>query len=616
MYEEFERQGRRFLHRRLIVLTATITAVMSVLALRLYFLQVVRGPQFRKLSEENRVSTVRIRAPRGIIYDRHGNVLVSNRPSFSVYIVPENVRDMDGTVTMLGRVLDMEEVEIRARLTRVRSGRSFEPIRIKEDVSREEVATIEAGLYEWTGVQIEVEPRRSYPHGSLATHLLGHVGQISQDELRRKQHEGYRIGDYIGKKGLEKILDADLKGDDGVLQLEVDSLGREIRQLARREPVPGKDVTLTIDLGLQQSVDGALAGKSGAIVLLDPGSGEILAAASSPSVDPNRFIRGLTREEWRAVEQDERHPLQNRILQAQYPPGSTFKIITALAALESGVVDEQTTFFCSGSLPFGKRSYGCWKKGGHGEVNLHKAIVESCDVYFYHLGIKAGIDAIAHYAREFGLGKATGVGIGGESGGIVPSREWKKKRKGEPWYPGETLSAAIGQGYNLVTPMQMAVLMSAVANGGTVYRPGLIRKVTDHHEGTEQKVFSSSGRPAGVKRRNLELVRAALQGVVQEERGTGRSAAVRGVDVAGKTGTAQVIRLQKGKEKTPADQMPERFRDHAWFISYAPASGESKVAMAIVVEHGGHGGSASAPLAGTIIGDMKNMGYFLESNPR
>lgn len=610
MYEEFERQERRFLQRRLAVLTAVVASVFILLLLRLYFLQVVRGPEFRKRSEENRVSTVRVRAPRGNIYDRYGNVLVTNRPSFSVYLVPENVSDMEGTVAMLGDVLSMEDGEIRERLKRVRSWREFEPIRIKEDVSREEVAVIEAQLYAWTGVQIKVEPRRSYPFGRMAAHILGHVGQISQAELRRRQAEGYRIGDYIGKKGIERVLDGELKGDDGVVKLEVDSLGREIRELARREPVPGRDVTLTIDLGLQQVVDAALEGKSGAIVIIDPATGDILAAASSPAIDPNRFIRGLSREEWLAVESDGSHPLQNRILQAQYPPGSTFKIVTALAALEGGIVDERSTFYCSGSLKFGDRSYGCWKRGGHGEVNLHKALVQSCDVYFYQLGIKAGIDAVAEMGRRFGLGSASGLGLGGEASGIIPDRAWKKKARGEPWYPGETLSAAIGQGYNLVTPLQMAVLTATVANGGTLYRPGIVRGVSGGESATAERLAASMVRMLGVKDRNLKAVRNALEGVVHEERGTGRAAAVKGVRSAGKTGTAQVVRMKKGAEKTDEDQIPLRFRDHAWFVSYAPAVGRGEFAIAVVVEHGGHGGSASAPLAGEILASLRDMGRF------
>lgn len=609
MYEDFDRAERRFLLVRLAVMAGMITAVFLVLALRLYYLQVVRGPVFRRLSEENRISLVRVRAPRGNIHDRYGNILVTNRPSFSVNVILENVRDVPGTVSMLGGVLAMEEQEIREKIASARSQRDFEPIRIGDDVSRRVVAILESSKYEWPGVRIEVEPRRNYPFGKLATHLLGNVGQINPRELEEHSGEGYRVGDYIGKKGVEKMLDAALKGEDGELRVEVDSLGREVRVLASREPVPGDNVTLTLDLGLQQVTDKVLEGRQGAIVVLDPRSGEVLAASSSPAIDPNRFIRGLTKEEWAEVEKDEAHPLQNRILQAQYPPGSVFKIVTAIAALEHRDIDSQTTFTCRGSYRYGNRSYACWKRGGHGEVNLYRALVESCDIYFYQAGLRAGVDVIARYAREMGLGSATGFELGGEASGIVPSSAWKKRAKGESWFPGETLSVAIGQGYNLVTPLQAAVLTGVLAGNGTLHRPFLVRAVTDAGGKPVQRHEPGAGSVVEVSPRTLALVRKGLRGAVSEERGTARAAAVEGLEVAGKTGTAQVVRLQKSDAKRGGEEAPFRQRDHAWFVSYAPAD-DGQVAMAIIVEHGGHGGSASAPLAGTILTEMKNLGFF------
>jgi penicillin-binding protein 2 len=607
VYESPDRPGRRYFARRLAVFALAITAVFLVLVARLYYLQVVRGPSFRMLSEENRVSVARIRAPRGKIFDRYGNVLVANRPSFSVNLIMESVKDLPGTVSMLSEVLGMEVAAVMERVHRAKPYRSFEPVRIMEDASRRQVAVLEASKYEWPGVQIGVEPRRYYPFGTLAAHLLGHVGQVSQAEL--EAGDGYRTGDYIGKKGVEKVLDGHLKGIEGSLQMEVDSLGREIRVLAMKEPRPGNDVKLTIDLGLQQAVEYTLRDKMGAVVVLDPGTGEILAAASSPSLDPNRFVRGLSRDEWAAVQRDGSHPLQNRILRGQYPPGSVFKIVTAVAALEKGVIDEKTSFNCSGSLRFGKRRYRCWKRGGHGKVDLHRALVESCDVYFYQVGIKVGIDNIAYYAHELGLGRPSGLGLGGESAGIVPSRKWKKEARGEPWFPGETLSAAIGQGYNLVTPLQMAVLAAVLANNGTVYPPVLVRSVTDPDGRKVEERPLPEGRAVDISPRTLERVRDALYGVVNEPRGTGRRAAIKGVAVSGKTGTAQVVRLPRGDERAKLEEVPLRYRDHAWFICYAPRD-MGLVAMAIVVEHGGHGGSASAPLAREILLHLKNLGFF------
>jgi penicillin-binding protein 2 len=584
-----------------------MVAVFLVLALRLYYLQVVRGPSFRVLSEENRVSVVRVPAPRGNIYDRFGNALVTNRPSFSVDVVLENVTDVKGTARMLSRILAVEEAEVLENMGEVKAHRSFEPVRIRDDVSRRQVALLESIKYEWPGVQIVVEPRRNYPFDVLASHLLGHVGQVSREDLKRVP--GYRRGDYIGKKGVEKKVDGRLKGEDGTMQVEVDSLGREIRILAKREPRPGNDVRLTLDLGLQQVAEAALAGKTGAIVVLDSGSGDILAAAGSPSVDPNRFVKGLSRQEWSSVESDEFHPLQNRIFRSQYPPGSVFKIVTAVAALEKGVIDEKTTFNCVGSLPFGKRRYRCWKKGGHGKVALHRALVESCDVYFYQVGIKTGIDTIAKYAGELGLGKATGLDLGGEAAGLVPSRAWKKSARGESWFPGETLSSSIGQGYNLVTPLQMAVLASILANNGVAYPPRLVKSVSDPNGREVDEEAVRSGRRVEIRPQTLALVKDALRGVVSEARGTGKKAAVEGVAVAGKTGTAQVVKMPKGDQRAEDKEIPLRFRDHAWFVCYVAAPGGG-VAVAVFVEHGGHGGSASAPLARKIILHLKNLGFF------
>lgn len=609
MYSEIDPIERRVFSRRVAAYSGIIVAVFIILAVRLYFLQVVRGPEFERLSENNRVSLVRLRPPRGNISDRYGNVLVTNRQSFSVNLVLENIRDLPGTIAMISRVLDMEEREVKARIDGTKSHRKFEPIRVREDISRREVAVIESSKYEWPGVQIEVEFRRSYPFGKLAAHLLGQVGQIDREELSRRRSEGYRLGDYIGKKGVEKELDAELKGMDGVLRVEVDSLGREVRVLAGRDPLPGNSVTLTLDLGLQQIADEVMKDKTGSVVVLDPANGEILAASSSPGIDPNRFIQGLSRKEWAAMERDGKHPLQNRTFQAQYPPGSVFKIVTAIAALEKGIIDEETKYTCRGALSFGGRSYRCWKRGGHGEVGLHRALVESCDVYFYQVGIRTGVDQIAEYARELGLGKATGIVLGGEAPGLVPSSAWKKRARGEPWYPGETLSVAIGQGYNLVTPLQMAAMTAVLANKGTFYRPLLIRAVTDPSGTAVGPPFVPVGRRVEVSPRTLMIVREALWGVVNTRGGTGRAAAVEGLDVSGKTGTAQVVKMARGSEEKKGEEVPARFRDHAWFVCYAPG-GTGQVAIAIVVEHGGHGGSASAPLARRILTEMKNLGFF------
>jgi len=611
-----EDQGRlqqRTFARRLPLFTALVTLVFSLLVMRLYYLQIFRGRHFSRLAEENRISPIRVRAPRGIVFDRHGNVLVTNRPSFSVSLDLAAVRDLDATVGAVAAALAIDRAELARKVSSVGPYRRFEPVRIKDDVDRHEVAALEALRYEHPGVLVEVEPRRSYPHGTLASHVLGYVGQISAAELKARADLGYRMGDYIGKMGIEKELDAELKGRDGFQQMEVDSLGRGIKVLSSIPPVPGNSVTLTIDLALQQVAEEVLAGIAGAVVAIDPRDGSVLAAASSPAIDPNSFSRGLSQEEWDRLRHDERHPLLNRIVQAQYPPGSVFKILTAIAALESGAITTATSFYCGGALRYGNRDFRCWKKEGHGDVSLHRALVESCDVYFYQVGLKAGIDEIARFAREFGLGKATGLELGNEAQGLIPDSEWKRRVRKEPWYSGETLSAAIGQGYDLVTPVQAALLAATVANGGIVYRPHLIRRIADGAGSTVRTGAVIAERTVKLQPKTLAAIRAGLWGVVNEPGGTGAEARIPGLVVAGKTGTAQVVRLAAKGERQLATGPTSR--DHAWFVCYA-ANGSAQVAIAVIVEHGGHGGSVSAPIARRLVSELKSLGYFQESIAR
>jgi penicillin-binding protein 2 len=611
--EDQSKLQQRIFAQRLPLFTALVTLVFGLLVMRLYYLQIVRGQHYSRLAEENRISLIRVRAPRGIVFDRHGNVLVTNRPSFSVSLDLDTLRDVDATVDAVAAALGLDRADLGSKVRAVEPYRRFEPVRVKDDVTRQEVAALEALRYEHPGVLVEVEPRRSYPHGALASHVLGYVGQINPAELKARADLGYRMGDYIGKMGIEKELDAELKGRDGFQQMEVDSLGRGVKVLSSIPPVPGHSVTLTIDLALQQVAEEALAGSAGAIVAIDPRDGSVLAAASSPGIDPNSFSHGLSQEEWNRLSHDGSHPLQNRIVQAQYPPGSVFKILTAAAALESGAVTPETRFTCRGAMRYGNRDFRCWKKEGHGDVSLHRALVESCDVYFYQVGLKAGIDEIARAAREFGLGKATGLELGGETPGLIPDSAWKRRVRKEPWYSGETLSAAIGQGYDLVTPVQAARLAATVANGGTVHRPHLIRRVADGSGATVRTGAVIVENTARLKPETLAVIRSGLWGVVNEPGGTASGARVPGLTVAGKTGTAQVVRLARKGERQAASGVETR--DHAWFVCYA-ASGAAQVAIAVVVEHGGHGGSVGAPIARRLVTELKSLGYFQESIAR
>jgi penicillin-binding protein 2 len=424
--------------------------------------------------------------------------------------------------------------------------------------------------------------------------VLGYPGEIGSKQLDRFKEEGYELGDEIGQYGLEKKWEQYLRGRGGGQQVEVDALGRRVRVLSEVIAGPGYTVHLTLDRKLQQTAHEALQGKEGSIVVLDVNSGAILAMASTPAFDPNVFARGIKPDEWRALIKDRQRPLSNRAIQGQYPPGSTFKIIMAIAGLEENVVQPEAKIIDPGFFPFGNRNFRDWKKGGHGAVDLHRSIVESCDVYYYQLGTRLGVDNIAKWARAFGLGQKSGALLEDEKGGLVPDTDWKRKRLRQPWYPGETVSVAIGQGYLTVTPLQLANMMAAVANGGTLYRPRLVSRVESI---AGQRVYEQGAeviRKISVKPATLTRVRSALADVVHGAGGTGRSARSPVIALAGKTGTAQVVEMKGAYVKT--EQLSYFNRDHAWFVSYAPLD-KPEIAIAVLVEHGGHGGEAAAPLA-------------------
>jgi len=428
----------------------------------------------------------------------------------------------------------------------------------------------------------------------MAAHVLGYLGEINQKQLKNLKDQGYVIGDEIGQYGLERRWEELLRGQSGGQQVEVDALGRRVRVLHEVTDVPGYTVHLTLDRQLQETAYEALKGKEGTIVALDVNSGAVLALASTPAFDPNTFARGIKSDEWTGLIKDQLRPLSNRATQGQYPPGSTFKIVMSIAGLEEGVIQPESFIQDPGFYSFGNRSFRDWKKGGHGSVNLHKAIVESCDTYFYQLGPKLGVDRIAKWARAFGLGEKTGIALDDERTGTIPDTEWKRKRYRQPWFPGETVSVAIGQGYVTVTPLQLANMIAAVANGGKLYRPYVVNKVESVDGATVREYGPELIRTIELKPDTLKRVRAALADVVSAPGGTGGAARSQVVSIAGKTGTAQVVEMKGGYVKT--EQLAYFNRDHAWFVSYAPVE-NPQVAIAVLVEHGGHGGDAAAPMA-------------------
>lgn len=577
------------------VAVCIVVGVFTLLLLRLWTFQIIRGEHYRNLSENNRFRLEDVIAPRGMIFDRQGRILVDNRPAFNLAIVPEDVKDLEKTLDHLGKILDFDHSKSMGKLSSARSGAPIRPVVIKEEMTRDELAAVEIHRYYLPGVVVQVQPKRSYEVPSFAAHLLGYLGEIGQTQLKEINHLDYKPGDLLGKYGVEMKWEEFLKGHRGGRQVEVDSAGRRLRTLQEVSPVPGHNLVLTLDSRLQLIAENALRGKAGAIVAMNPGNGDILAMVSSPSFDQNQFVIGLTSEEWQAIVNDPLHPLTNKTIQGQYPPGSTFKPVVLAAALETGFVNPDTSFDCWGRYRLGNHIYRCWRKGGHGRLNLYEALVRSCDIYFYQLGQKVGVDLMAEYARRFGLGGKTHIQLSNEALGLIPTSEWKQRRFGIPWQKGEDLVVAIGQGFVLVTPIQMALFYASIANGGKLVKPRVVQRVEDADGNVIKTIESEIRKEQIIRPSTLSFLQKALAGVVQEPFGTGRAARQEGIKVAGKTGTAQVVRMEEDEDEN-SDEEPYEFRDHAWFIAFAPLE-EPEILVAVLVEHGGHGGSAAAPIA-------------------
>jgi len=587
-----------FRHRLTMVMMCVSVAAL-VLILRLIYLQIVMGQEYRRMSLNNSIRLQSIDAPRGLIFDRHGNLLVENRPSFDLYISLKDARPVENTLGRLATHASLEETELAERVAGVRGAAYHRPQLLKRDIGRDALAVVAAHRYDLPGIDVQIQRLRNYVHSGLAAHLLGYIGEINTKELQKKIYADSRSGDLIGKTGIERSLEAYLRGKRGGRQVEVNANGQVVQVLHTVPARSGHNVYLTIDSRLQQRAEELLEDKAGAAVALDPNTGEILALASSPAFDQNDFITGLSRDKWNALINNPLRPLENKATQGEYPPASTYKIITAMAGLQEGVIHDSDIIFCPGHYRFGKRNYRCWRRGGHGSVDLNKALAESCDVYFYQVGQRLGIDRLAWYAKAAGLGARTGIELDHEGKGIVPTAAWKEKRTGIPWQPGETLSVAIGQGFNLVTPLQMAVFTAAVASGGVRYQPTLVKRVAswggDDILRNEPKVVAR----LPVDPATLALVQKGLWEVVQGDRGTARIARVKGIDVSGKTGTAQVVSREK-IEETEDGASIHKYKDHAWFVAYAPSE-NPRLAIAVIVEHGEHGSSAAAPVARELI---------------
>jgi penicillin-binding protein 2 len=587
-----KQDGAPEIRRRANLLYVLLAIMFFGLIARLVHLQLVQGERYTFLSENNRVRLKRVPGTRGMIYDRHGELLVDSRPSFDLIFVPEDTKEPEQTLRVLASHLTRDADELLQTYADSKSRSAFDEIVLGRDIEWAAVVAVETHQLDLPGVSLRIRPRRNYADGPTMAHILGYMGEINDRQLKNYKEQGYLLGDEIGQSGLERRWEEDLRGQHGGQQVEVDALGRRVRVLHQVSDVPGYTVHLTLDRQMQQTAFEALNGKEGTIVAIDVNSGAILALASTPAFDPNVFARGIKGNEWNALITDRLRPLSNRATQGQFPPGSTFKVVMFIAGLEEGVVDPNAQISDPGFFHFGNRNFRDWKQGGHGLVNLHRSLVESCDTYYYQLGNKLGVDKIAKWARAFGLGEKTGIALDDERSGTIPDTAWKMKRYRQPWFPGETLSVAIGQGYVTVTPLQMANMMAAVANGGKLYRPRLVSKV-ESLDGSNVREFAPELiRTIEMKPDTLNRVHNALADVVKG--GTGGMARSPLIEVAGKTGTAQVVEMKGGYVKS--EQLSRFTRDHAWFVSYAPVL-SPQVAIAVLVEHGGHGGDAAAPMA-------------------
>ncbi|MBF8250779.1 MAG: mrdA [Deltaproteobacteria bacterium] len=595
--EVYSREGVAGATTRLFTFSAIVVIGTIILLSRLWYLQILNGDDYRQKSENNRVRIRPILAARGMILDRFGKVMVDNRPAFDVFLLREDAGNLKEAIKNVSGVIKTRPEDIE---TSLRRESPIRPVRIKRDIDRETLATLLTNRLDLPGITVSIEPKRSYPYGNLGSHLFGHIGEVTEKQLSVGSYTDYRMGSLIGKSGLELKYETYLKGVDGGKYVEIDASGRELSILKEVDSYPGNNLVTTIDLELQKAAEEAFKDKAGAVVAMDPRNGEILAMISSPAFNPDMFSGPLDSEEWNLLINNPLKPLQNRAIQGQYPPGSTYKTIVAAAALEEGVITKDTAFQCNGSYRFGNRNYRCWKSDGHGSVSLHRAIVESCDTYFYQVGLKLGIDKIADYSRKFGLGQPTGIELSDEKSGIVPDRAWKQKRSGTPWFEGETLSCAIGQGFNLVTPIQLLTAYAALTNGGDVYQPHLAKALVGPDGKVLRTLLPEARKKLILSPETVELLKAGLQGVVNEPGGTARSARLDDIKVGGKTGTTQVVAM-RADQRVKGEDLTYWFRDHAWFASFAPVE-DPRIALVVFIEHSGYsGGHAAAPVAGKIL---------------
>lgn len=588
--------------RRAALLAGGQFALLTGLVGRMYYLQVVESERYRMLADENRINMRLLPPSRGRIIDRFGVPIAVNQQNYRVLLKAENAPDVEAVLDRLAMIIPISAEERAQVMKEVHRRKKFVPVTVREFLEWEDVARVEVNTPDLPGIDIDVGERRFYPGGVAAAHILGYVGTPRPRDLSGDpvlETPGFKIG----RSGIEHAFDMPLRGSAGASQLEVNAVGRVIRELDRKEGDPGQDVVLTIDMALQNAAMRRLGDEAGAIVVMDVKTGGVIVQASTPSFDPNAFTEGLSPGQWRALADNERAPLRNKAIAGEYAPGSTFKMMVALAALEGDLITPDTQFFCPGFLELGDGRFHCWRRTGHGRVSLERGIAESCDVYFYEVARRVGIDRIAAMARRFGMGEELGLDMAGERAGLMPTKAWKRAVIGQPWVTGETLVAGIGQGFVLTTPLQLATMTARLANGGNAVRPHLARDVVVRDSLTARR--AAEPEPIALDPENLRVVKDAMVKTMTDPAGTAFASRLTlpGMSMAGKTGTAQVRRItlrERDEGIRKNEDLPWRFRDHALFVGYAPVE-DPKYAIAVVVEHGGGGSSVAAPIARDII---------------
>ena len=607
-FKDTQREIHNF-RLRLALSLGFVLLLLLILLVRFIYLQVMQQSHYQTLAENNRISIVPIAPSRGLILDRNGVVLAHNYSAYTLEITLSKVVDLKATIDELAKIIEIQPGDRKRFKRLLADSRKFESLPIRNRLSDDEVARFATQRYRFPGVEIKARLFREYPYHEQISHLVGYIGRINESEIAQLEEDemaaNYRGSDYIGKTGIEQKYESELHGKTGFQQVEVDAGGREVRVLSRTPPISGNNLVLTIDAKLQGIAEQAFGNYRGALVAIDPSNGEVLAFVSKPGYDPNLFIDGIDEQSWNELNNSPDVPLNNRALRGQYSPGSTIKPFMALAGLHykkrtPGYAISDPGYF---SLPGSRHQYRDWKKGGHGSVDLFKSIVVSCDTYYYGLATELGIDNIYSFFSEFGFGKKTGIDMEGEVSGLMPSQEWKQKRHKQKWYAGDTVSVGIGQGYNLVTPLQLAYATAILANDGVAYRPHLLKVVQSSRTSEKRVLGMNLESNLNLNAEHLALVKSAMVAVTQP----GGTAAMAGAGApyvfAGKTGTAQVIGMKQG-EKYIESKIQERHRDHAWFMTFAPYD-HPKIALAVLVENGGHGSSTAAPIA------RKVLDYFL-----